>query len=188
MKTVLSMLCTAGLVAAVLAAPPLRAAPAATPKAGSATLKIGIVQMTRAINTSEAGKRSLKIFSTTRSQKENELKAKEAKLTALRDEIKSSIMLTPTAKADKEREYREQEQQLMRELQTAQRDLQDRWREMKNNLESEIQTVITEVSKERGFDLVLADVTAQGILYSRYEFIDITDEVIARYNKMHTAK
>lgn len=154
------------------------------PLAQQAALKVGIVNMDRALNESEAGQRSIKIFSTSKSQIESELKAKEEKLNELEQELKTNIMLTQSARTQKEQQYQEQKMKLLRDVQTAQRDVQNRWQQIKDSLVVELQSVVSFIAKEEKFDLVLARNISDAVLYSRFEFTDITDKVIQRYNRI----
>jgi len=150
--------------------------------------KVGVVNMNKALNVSEAGERSKKVLLTAKSQKENALKAKEDELKRLAEELRSSIMLTEAAKAQKEKTLREKENGLRQEVQDAQRDLQEQERKLTESIFKDLRSVIATVSKEQKLDFVLEQGAAQAILFSRYSFVDITDEVIARYNKPRAAK
>ena len=147
-------------------------------------LKVGVVDLSRALNNSDAGKRSKKILLHSRDQKESELKTKEESLKKLAEEVRGNIMLTEAARAEKEKEMRERQAILRKELRAAQRALQDQERKMTESIFSQLRTVIVLISKEEKFDFVMEQSAARLILYTRHPFIDITDKTIERYNEI----
>lgn len=155
--------------------------------AGLEGLKIGVVNINAAMNRSAAGERSKNILLASKSQKENELKAKEAELRQLRDDLKNNIMLTDDARSRKEKELSEQERALRKEVQQAQKELQIRERKLTESIFIELKTVIDEIAKEEKYDLILEQNASQVILYSSAKFDNITERVIERYNKFQAA-
>ncbi|HUJ75306.1 MAG TPA: OmpH family outer membrane protein, partial [bacterium] len=158
----------AGLAALLLLCAPLRAA----------ELRIAVVNMNKALNTSESGERSKKLLLAARAQKESELKAKEADLRTMEDQAKNNIMLTDEARAQKQKELQQKEAELRQDVATAQQDLQNQERQLTESIFTQLRTVIAQVAKEQKYDLVLEQAASQVILYSSYKFVDITDEVI----------
>ena len=155
--------------------------------AGLEGLKIGVVDLNEALNRSAAGKSSRNILLASKSQKEDELKAKEAELKQRRDDLKNNIMLTDDARRRKEKELREQQRALRREVQQAQKELQIRERKLTDAIFIELKTVIDEIAREEHFDLILEENAVRVILYPSAKFDDITDKVIERYNKFQAA-
>lgn len=165
---------------ALLSTVPTRAAPG--------DLRIAVVNMNRAINSSESGERSKKILLASKSQKENELKAKEAQLRKMVEDARANMMLSDAAKQQKEKELRDRENDLRQEVQNAQRDLQEQERKLTDSIFVELKTVIAVLAQERKYDLVLEQAASQVVLFSQFKFDDITDEVIDRYNKIQAKK
>ena len=151
-------------------------APAAEP------LKIGVVRLNKALNSSSAGERSKKILLSAKSQKEGELKAREQELKQLQEQLNSNIMLSDDAKAKRQNELRQKQRELRIAVQKAQQDLQTQERKLTQSVLLELKTIVEANSKEEGFDLVLEQAASQVILYTRFKMIDITDKVISRYN------
>jgi Skp family chaperone for outer membrane proteins len=147
-------------------------------------LKLGIVRLNKALNSSSAGQRSKKILLAAKSQKESELKAQEQELKQLQKDLESNIMLSDEAKAKRRNELRQRQRELRTAVQKAQRELQTQERELTKSVLAELKTIVEAISKEDGFDLVFEQAASQVILYSRFKMIDITDKVISRYNKI----
>ena len=162
--------------------------PAAAPAKGLEGLKIGVVNVNQALNQSAAGERSKSILLSAKSQLESELKAKEETLKTKREALQNNIMLTADAREAKERELRELEQGLRREVQEAQRTLQERERKLTESIFVEIRTVVEAIAKEDQYDLVLEKNAASVILFATAKLDDLTNSVIERYNKFNAAK
>ncbi len=156
--------------------------------AWAAEMKVAVVNMQRAINTSEAGERSKKILIASKTQKENELKGKETAFRKLVDDTRSNMMLSDAAKAQKEKELRDKEGELRQEVQNAQRDLQEQERKLTDSIFAELRTVIGLIAQEKKYDIVLEQAASQVILFSNFKLDDITDEVVERYNKIQSKK
>jgi outer membrane protein len=157
-------------------------------QAAAGDLKIAVVNMNRAINSSESGERSKKILLASKFQKENELKAKEVQLRKMVEDARGNMMLSDAAKQQKEKDLRDREGDLRQEVQNAQRDLQEQERKLTDSIFVELKTVIAVLAQERKYDLILEQAASQVILYSQFKFDDITDEVIERYNKIQAKK
>ena len=145
-------------------------------------LKIGVVDLNRALNDSDAGKRSKKFLVASRDQKQSELETKEESLKTLAEEVKNNILLTETARAKKEKEFRERQAALRKEAREARLALQDQERKHTESIFAQLRTVIALISKEEKFDFVVEQNAARLFLYTRHPFIDITDKIIERYN------
>jgi outer membrane protein len=171
----------AAAAAALLLLAPLSAARAAD-------FNVGVLDVNRALNVSDAGLRSKKVLLASKAQKENELKAKDGDLKKLSDELRSNIMLTEAARGQKEQELRTRDNELREEVASAQRELQEQERKLTESIFAELRTIIGIVAQEHKLDVVLEARAAETILFSRLKFTDITDEVVARYNKIQTGK
>ena len=152
-------------------------------------LKIGLVNLNQALNRSSAGERSKNILLASKTQRENELKSKDQELKKLRDQFDSQKgLMTAAARSAKEKELRERQQQLRKEVRSAQRDLQGRERKLTESIYIELKTVIEEIAKEEKFDLVLEVNAATVILYTANKFQNITSKVIQRYDQFQGGK
>jgi outer membrane protein len=181
MRTTVLCRCLLALLPALLLAVP-------APAKGLEGLKIGVVNINQALNQSAAGERSKGILLASKSQLENELKAKEQALKKKHEELQNNIMLTKEARDAKERELRDQEQQLRKDVQDAQRELQEKEHKLTESIFIELRTVIEAIAKEENYDLVLEQNAASVILFSRAKFDDLTEKVIERYNQFNKPK
>ena len=142
-----------------------------------------MVHLNRALNLSKEGKDSRKQLLATKSQIENELRAKEENLRKMAEELKNNILLAAAARSEKQRGLLKQQRALREEAKRAQRELQSREREMTESIFNGLRSIIQVIAQEQGFEFVLEQNASQVILYSKVPFIDITELVIQRYNK-----
>ena len=152
-------------------------------------LKIGVVNLNRAVRLSSAGKRSRNIFNASKKQKEKDLRDKERQIKKMRTSLKNNIMLKKTARTAKEREIRQKQLELRRDARKATRELQAYQRKLTESIYIELKTVIEQIAKKEKFDLILEQNSSQLILlYSAKRFKNITDKVIKRYDKFQGGK
>ncbi len=151
-------------------------------------LKIGVVEMNRALNMSKAGQRSKSILLAAKSQKELELKNQEQEVKRLQDELDNNIMLSKEAREQRESQLRDRQRDLRTAVQDAQRQLQEQERKLTDSVISELTTIVGIIAREENFDFVLEQGASQVVLYSRIKFIDFTDKVIERYDNLQGAK
>lgn len=153
-----------------------------------ARLKIGVVDLNRALNNSKAGKRSKNILLASKNQKQNELKAKTRDLKEKRDQLQNNMMLKPAVREKRKKNLQKQTLALRREMRIAQRELQIRERKLTESIYIELKTVIAEIAKKEKFNLILEKNASQVILYSSKKFEDITNKVIKRYDRFQLGK
>lgn len=168
----------ASLVIAGLLAPGLAAA---------ADLKIGYVDLQRAVSEVEEGKAARAQLKREFDEKQKKLDAKEAELKRLQAEFeKQAVVLSEAAKRDKaaelERKFGEA-QALLRQLQ---QELGGRERELMGSLFDKMGQIVKEIAEAEGFTFVL-EKNQSGIMYAPSS-LDVTNEVVRKYNARFAKK
>jgi outer membrane protein len=168
----------ASLVIAGLLAPGLAAA---------ADLKIGYVDLQRAVSEVEEGKAARAQLKREFDEKQKKLDAKEAELKRLQGEFeKQAVVLSEAAKRDKaaelERKFGEA-QALLRQLQ---QELGGRERELMGSLFDKMGQIVKEIAEAEGFTFVL-EKNQSGIMYAPSS-LDVTNEVVRKYNARFAKK
>ena len=168
----------ASLVIAGLLAPGLAAA---------ADLKIGYVDLQRAVSEVEEGKAARAQLKREFDEKQKKLDAKEAELKRLQGEFeKQAVVLSEAAKRDKaaelERKFGEA-QTLLRQLQ---QELGGRERELMGSLFDKMGQIVKEIAEAEGFTFVL-EKNQSGIMYAPSS-LDVTNEVVRKYNARFAKK
>ncbi len=151
-----------------------------------ATLKVGFISMNKAINESNAGKRSKKFLESQFAKTKQELDQKKAAIETKERELANSMMLSEAAKKAKQEEILNLKKGLAEEAKQMQNSFrQDEARHTKKILQDIISVVKTVAATEK-FDVVMEYNLSQAILYSKYPFKDITEKVILEYNKLQS--
>ena len=144
--------------------------------------KIGVVEFQRLFENSDAGK-EIKAEITTQGKKmEVELKEKGAEIEEIKKRIeREALVMSKEMREEKEREFRIK----INDIKTLQKkyevELQGVQKKLMGGLQSETLEIIDEIGKSGGYLLIM---DKRGVLYSPTT-IDITDEVIKKYNAQY---
>ena len=155
----------------------------ALPAAASAqqSLKMGIVDTTRAAANSKDGKAAEQALKNLREQKRDEFQPKDEKLKRMREEYETQrFVLSGDALQEREVAIMKMQRDLERDLQAAQEEFEIEHRKLMQPVLRSILKVVNEVARDQGYDVVL-ERTSPGVLFYSDE-LDITDEVIERLN------
>jgi outer membrane protein len=164
-------------------------------QASSAALKVGIVDLDRALKESSAGKQALGTLKQFRDKvvkeindKKRQKDAKEGTLRDLQTELTSqSLVLSETAKRDKEENYRRQARDLRkfiddsnRYIEESERELREREAELTSRLLRDLLEIIRAVGKEESFTIIF-ERNDRFLLYAA-DAIDLTEKIIKRFD------
>jgi len=144
--------------------------------------KIGVVEFQRLFENSDAGK-DIKAEITTQGKKmEAELKGKGAEIEEIKKRLeREALVMSKEMREEKEREFRIK----VNDIKTLQKkyevELQGIQKRLMGGLQSETLEIIDDIGKSEGYLLIM---DKRGVLYSP-STIDITDEVIKRYNAQY---
>jgi outer membrane protein len=147
-----------------------------------AELKVGVVDLQKAMELSEEGKKAKAVFQQKVEKIQQELKNKQDRLTALKDELeRQSAMLSVTARADKEREYQDKLRDFKRMYEDYQEEMRREDAELSEKILRRLIEVIEGLGVKEGYDLIL-EKTQSAVLY-RSNTIDLTDQLIKMFDK-----
>jgi len=154
---------------------------AALPSAAQTT--VALIDVQRVVRESDRGKESFQKLSELQAAKLDEAKAKQQEIDALRDQFGKQRLTLSQEKLEELRKQIEDKQIVLKRFQDdAQRELENAQRKELEKLEATIMPVVDQVGKEKGLTLIF-DKFRAGLLYAD-EAVDITDDVIQRYNTM----
>lgn len=158
-------------------------------------LKVGIVDLDRALKDSTAGKQALETLKKFRDGVLKEIsekkRVKETKETSLRDlqtELTTqNLVLSEAAKRDKEETYRRQVRELQRYIndsnrfiEESERDLRERESELTSRLLRQLVEIIKAIGKEENFTIIF-EKNERFLLFAA-DAIDLTDKIIKRFD------
>ena len=150
---------------------------AVSPVAADAA-KVGFVDLQKALNLSKAGKDAKSKISDKVKEFEVKIEAQQKELKALKDELeKQAVLLSPEARATKERDYQQKLKDFQRYTKDRQEELQQLDAQFTNQIVEKLLEMAGELAKKDGFDLLL-ERGSGGVIYGS-EAIDLTDKLIA---------
>jgi outer membrane protein len=146
-----------------------------------AEVKIGVVDLMRALNESDAGKKAKTDLEALIKTKQVKLDAKGKEIEKLKSEVeKQSSVLSAEAKKSKEDELERMLRDYQRLVSDSQAEVKKKESEVTGEIVKEIRTIVDKMAEEGGYTMIVEN--AEGlVLYSKKE-LDLTDTVIKRYN------
>jgi outer membrane protein len=147
----------------------------------AADFKIAYVDIQRAVNESNAGKEA-KNSITKELEKIQRLNAeKQKELQTMKESLdKQTPMLTPDARANKEKEFQSKVRDYQRWVDDNQKDIQQKTQEKERNISIGLVKVIQKVGADEGYTLILE--RNESIVLFASKALDITDRVIKTYD------
>jgi len=153
----------------------------------SAQSLVGVVNMPRVIKESEAGISARDSLQKTFKSVQEDINKQKSELEKMRTELQNqSMVLSQSAKIDKEEEFKRR----IRDLQDAMQSFQRKYKEEEQKLSEPIIYMIMEVMKDYGTKkgyALLVDRMNSGVLFAD-DTADITKEIIVEVNKAWRAK
>jgi outer membrane protein len=147
----------------------------------AAEAKIGYVDLQKALNLSVAGKAAKEKISGKVKEYETIVESRQEELRKLKEELeKKALLLSETARADKERDYQQKLKEFQRFTKDIQEELQQQDADHTRRILEELFQVIKEVGVKEKYTLVL-EKTESSILFADDQ-IDLTAKIIKAYD------
>ncbi len=143
--------------------------------------KLGIVDMQRAIQTSETGKKAKAELELAFNKKKKELQTEEAALKKLQEDFqKKQSALSESAKKEQQAKMQERFMKYQELLQKSQTEIQKKEQEMSEPIIKKIREKVAEIAKKKNYSLILEKNENLVIFYQDKD--DVTEEVIKSIN------
>ncbi len=147
-----------------------------------AEVKIGFIDMQRAIQETKEGKAAKKQLETEFNKKKAELEKKEGELKKMFEDFeKKALALSNEVKAKRQQEIQVEMQKHQQHVAKSQMDIQKKERDLTQPIIEKMQKIIAQVAQSENFTAIL-EKSEQLVLFAKKE-IDLTDRVIKEYNK-----
>jgi outer membrane protein len=144
-------------------------------------LKVAYVDIQKAVNESNAGKDAKKVITKEVEKFQRQIADKQKELQTLKDSLeKQAPMLTPDARATREKEYQNKLREFQRWGEDTQNEINQKRAEMERNISIALFKVIQKVGADEGYTLILEK--NENIVLFVSKTIDITDRVIKAYD------
>lgn len=143
--------------------------------------KIGVVDMLRALNETEDGRKAKSRLKTLTEKRQKSLDKQQKDLLALKESIeKQKDVLTREVLAKKAEEYQRTALQLQSTMMDFQRELAAKEEELTDPILNRMKTILRRIGQAEGYAMIV-DRNAAGVVFVPSSY-DLTDVLIQRYN------
>lgn len=143
--------------------------------------KIAVVDMQKAIQTSESGKKAKAELETAFNKKKKELQGEEANLKKMQEDLqKKASALSETAKKEQQMKLQERFMKYQELLQKSQADIQKQEQQMSEPIIKKIREKVAEIAKKKGYSLILEKNENVVLFFNDKD--DLTAEVLKEIN------
>jgi outer membrane protein len=150
-------------------------------------VKIGTVDMQKALQTVEVGKKAKAQLEKEFNAKKTQLQGEETALRKATEEFKKqSLVMSDEARAKKQAELQERIMKFQEQTGRSQMEIQQKERDLTQPLVVKLKGVIAETAKKKGYTTVL-EKNENNVLFS-LEKDDLTNEVISAFDKLPKGK
>jgi outer membrane protein len=147
----------------------------------AAQSKVAVIDVQRVVTESDPGKEVMGRLRTLSDAKAQEGQALQQELATLQDQFnKQRFTVSEARQAEMSKEIEDKQIAIRRFQDDAQRELQEAQRRELGSLEEQILPIINQVGQEQGYTLIFNKFQS-GLVYAD-EAVDITDQVITRFN------
>jgi len=152
----------------------------ATSMAFAADMKIGYIEMQRALESSEAGKEAKELLASRMKNYQDQINAKQDDLKRLKDDFeKQGMILSESARANKEKDYQQKLKEFQRFTKDAEDDLRAKQDESVRKILEGMEKIIQEFGRTKGYTFIF--VRNESMLFVD-EKADLTNEVLKLLN------
>lgn len=145
-------------------------------------LKVGVVDLMKALNESDSGKKAKGELESLIKSKQSVLDQKGKEIEKMKSDLeKQSSVLSAEAKKTKEEDLEKMLREYQRLVQDSQNEVKKKEGELTGGILKEIRVVVEKIGEEGDYTIILEN--AEGlVLFSKKE-INLTDAVIKKYNE-----
>jgi outer membrane protein len=162
---------------AVLAAASLALAPAASP---AADLKVGVVDLQKALNASDEGTRVKEVLKEKYQVKQDQIEARKKELKDIEDKLKSSV-IKPEAKAVLQQDRDKKREELREYAAKAQYEFEKDNQSASQKIMDGLIDISRKIAKDEGYTLML-EKSASGLVFY-LDALDLTERVMKIYDE-----
>lgn len=145
-------------------------------------MKLGFIDMQKAIQETAAGKKAKKDLEDEFNKKKKDLEKKEADLKKMNDDLeKKALVLTDEMKQKKAQELQQEMLKYREVVAKSQMEIQKKERDLTAPIVEKLRGIVDEIAKKEGFTMVL-EKSEQSVLWAKKD-LDLTDRVIKEADK-----
>ena len=149
----------------------------------AAQAKVSVIDVQRVVTESDPGKEVMQRLRSLTEAKAQQGQSLQQELATLQDQFnKQRFTVSEARQAEMQKEIEDKQISIRRFQDDAQRELAEAQRRELGSLEERIMPIIDQIGKEQGLTMIFNKFQS-GLVYAD-ESIDITDEVIRRFNRV----
>jgi outer membrane protein len=146
----------------------------------AAEVKLGYIDMQRALNTSESGREAKEQLAARVKKYQDEINVKQEEIKKLKEDLeKQGMLLSEAARGAKEKDYQQRLKEFQRFTKDAQDELQGKDEEYTRKILEGMEKVIQEFGRKNGYTFIF--VKNEGMLFVN-DKVDVTEEVLKLFN------
>lgn len=146
-----------------------------------AEIKIAYVDLQKALNLSKAGVKAKSEISAQVKKYEEEFKNKQEDLQKLKTELeKQAVLLSDSAKAQKERDFQQNVKELQRFQKDVKEELQQRDADATKKILGQMFEILQKIGKDGGYQMIIEK--NEGAVIYADESVDLTDKLIKAFD------
>lgn len=149
--------------------------------------KVGVISMQGAIVGTKDGQKASQALEGKFGPKKKDFDGRNSEITQLEDQLKKGgTLMSEEKRTQMERDIDEKKRRLQRDVEDARQEMQEEQNQLLSGLASRLEAVVEKYAKDNGYTMIL-DVSNPNtpVLYAS-SGIDITQDVIALYDKTST--
>ncbi len=148
---------------------------------GAVEQKIGVVDMQRALNECDAGKRAKDQVKAKFERSQNQLKKQREDLDRLKEDYeRKATVLKDEERRNLEKDLESRGLEFKRKYEDFQRDLKETDAELTKSIVAELYELVRDYGEKHGYTLVLE--ASSGALLYNDKTVDVTDEIVKLHN------
>lgn len=145
--------------------------------------KIGLVDPTRLLNDSNAGKKAKDSLSAFSKNRQALIEIEEKELRRMEEDfIKQASVLSPAAKNEREQVFRRRMAEYQQKAAELNREVQEKQKEVLDAFRDKVEAVVGKVAKRHGLQVVIDKGKGGPAIYGDDE-LDITNQVVEEFNR-----
>lgn len=151
--------------------------------AGKIDAKIGVINSQRLLNETSAGKKAKENLTAFSKNRQALMELEEKELRRMEEDfVKQSSVLSPTAKRDREEQFRRRMQEYQQKASELNREVQEKQKDVLEGFRDKIEMIVAKVAKRHGLQ-VIVDKSKGGPTIYHEEGLDISGPVIEEFNR-----
>ena len=156
----------------------------AAPVVARSEVKIGVVDLQRALNESDAGKRAKVDFKARVDKLEGQLKGQKEELDRMKEDLeRKAVVMREDERRKLATDFEKKRLDLKSKFEEAQGELQKKDQELTGQIIEGLTQVIKQIAESESYTLVIEQ-NSSGVLYHANS-IDLTEQVLSAYNARH---